>query len=169
MQSIKYLTATIAGLGLLFLGACAGDNSASNSANTADKPTETTANSASQKTETHKEEEHAHKSGEAHASSEQVIETGDYHMEFLTHKSGEGINLDVVLENEKSHEPVSSAKVTAQVQLPNGSEKSLDMTYNAAEKAYTATLPSPAPGEYSVAIVSEIDGKKVNGRFSFKQ
>jgi hypothetical protein len=59
--------------------------------------------------------------------------------------------------------------VTAQVQLPNGTQKSLDLKYDADGKHYTAMLPGSAPGEYKVTILSDLNGEKVNGRFSFKQ
>ncbi|MEX0270443.1 hypothetical protein AB3R30_14960 [Leptolyngbyaceae cyanobacterium UHCC 1019] len=182
MQSIKFLGVAIASLGLLFLGACGGSNSATPSANTTDKPTESAANStsAAPTTETHKEGDgHDHKDGDGHDHKEgggnphtaggQVIETGDYHMEFAGHKAGSGVDLDFLLQKGDSHETIPSAKVTAQVQLPNGSEQSLAMKFNKAEGVYTATIPNPVPGEYRVAILSDIDGKKVNGRFSFKQ
>lgn len=184
MQSIKFLGVAIAGLGLLFLGACGGSNSATPSANTTDKdkPAEIATNNttAAPTTETHKEGDgndhkdgggHDHKEGggNPHTVGGQVLETGDYHMEFASHKAGSGVDLDFLLQKGDSHETIPSAKVTAQVQLPDGSEKSLDMKFNAVEGVYTATIPNLVPGEYKIAILSEIDGKKVNGRFSFKQ
>ncbi len=189
MSSIKFLGGAIVGLGLLFLGACGGSNSATPSANTADKPAETAANTTTPAptAETHKEGDgHEHKDadgnkkegdghdhkeggGNPHTAGGQVIEAGDYHMEFAGHKADGGVDLDFLLQKGDSHETIPSAKVTAQVQLPDGSEKSLDMKFNAAEGVYTATIPNPVAGEYKVAILSDIDGKKVNGRFSFKQ
>jgi hypothetical protein len=55
------------------------------------------------------------------------------------------------------------------VQLPDGSQKSLEMKYDPADKHYTALLPSKIPGNYQVAILSDIRGEKVNGRFRFTQ
>ena len=55
------------------------------------------------------------------------------------------------------------------VQLPDGSQKTLDFKYDPAEKHYTAKLPGAAAGEYKVAILSDIGGEKVNGRFSFSR
>ena len=53
--------------------------------------------------------------------------------------------------------------------LPDGSQKSLGMKYDPADKHYTAKLPGAAPGEYKVAILSDIAGQKVNARYNFKQ
>jgi hypothetical protein len=53
--------------------------------------------------------------------------------------------------------------------LPDGTQQALDMKYDAGEKVYKAILPKVIAGEYNVAILSEIEGKKMNSRFSFKQ
>ena len=77
--------------------------------------------------------------------------------------------MDFYLEKGEKHENVSDAKVTAQIQLPSGEEKTIPLEYEADEKHYHAILPGKAAGEYKVAILSEINGEKVNGRFSFKR
>ncbi|PSB12946.1 hypothetical protein C7B61_01770 [filamentous cyanobacterium CCP1] len=97
----------------------------------------------------------------------QVIETGEYHLELLPIKEADGIHLDFFLQEGDSHEPISDAKVTAQVQLPDGSQQALDMEYDVAGEHYTAFLPSSVAGEYNIAILSDINGEKVNGRFTF--
>ena len=50
----------------------------------------------------------------------QVVESGAYHLEFLTEKEDTGTQLELYLQKGDSHQPVPNAKVTAQVQLPNG-------------------------------------------------
>ena len=97
----------------------------------------------------------------------QVIETGEYHLELLPIKEADGIHLDFFLQEGDSHEPISDAKVTAQVQLPDGSQQALDMEYDVAGEHYTAFLPSSVAGEYNIAVLSDINGEKVNGRFTF--
>jgi hypothetical protein len=97
----------------------------------------------------------------------QVIETGEYHLELLPIKETDGIHLDFFLQEGDSHAPISDATVTAQVQLPDGSQQALDMEYDAAGAHYTAFLPSSATGEYNIAVLSDINGEKVNGRFTF--
>ncbi len=97
----------------------------------------------------------------------QVIESGPYHLEFVPGAEASGTHLDFFLQKGDSHEPIPDAKVTAQVQLPDGTEQSLDMSYDASGKHYTVLLPSTAAGEYKVAVLSDIGGEKVNGRFTF--
>ena len=99
----------------------------------------------------------------------QVIEVGAYHLEFVPEKDADASHLDFYLLKDESHEPVPDAKVTAQVQLPDGSQKALALKYDATEKHYTGILPGTAAGDYKVAILSDIKGQKVNGRFSFKR
>jgi hypothetical protein len=78
-----------------------------------------------------------------------------------------GAHLDFFLQKGDNHEAIPNAKVTAQVQLPDGTQQSLDMKYDAADKHYTALLSATATGEYKVAVLSDISGEKVNGRFTF--
>ena len=97
----------------------------------------------------------------------QVVEVGDYHLELVPEIEAEGTHMDLYLQQGDSHEAIPDAQVTAQVDLPDGTQQSLDMEYDAEGKHYTALLPSDAAGEYKVAVLSDIDGEKVNGRFSF--
>ena len=90
-------------------------------------------------------------------------------MELVTAKEEGGIHIDFFLMKGDNHESVADAKVSAQIQLPDGTQKSLNLAYDAAEKHYTVKLDSKAAGEYKVAILTDIKGEKVNGRFSFKQ
>jgi hypothetical protein len=110
-----------------------------------------------------------HEHSEGAPKEGQVVESGDYHLQFVPEKEASTAHLDFYLLKGEKHEAVPNAKVTAQVQLPDGSQKSLPMTYDPAEKHYTAKLPNAAPGAYKVAILSDINGAKVNGRFSFEQ
>lgn len=97
----------------------------------------------------------------------QVIETGVYHLEFVPEDEGDTVHLDFFLQKGDSHEAVTGAKVTAQVQLPDGSQKSLPMEYDAEGEHYVATLDGAMAGAYQVAVLSDIQGEKVNGRFTF--
>jgi hypothetical protein len=99
----------------------------------------------------------------------QVVETGAYHLEFVPEKEDSGTHLDLYLLKGEARETVPNAKVTAQVQLPNGTEKTLDMKYDAEGKHYAVLLPEKAAGQYQVKIVADIAGQKVNGRFSFNK
>jgi hypothetical protein len=97
----------------------------------------------------------------------QVIETGDYHLELLTKPEAGGIHLDFYLQQGENHEPVANARVTGQLQLPDGTQKQLEFKYNTEDKHYTAILSNPAAGTYKLVILTDINGEKVNGRFQF--
>ncbi|MGG6264102.1 hypothetical protein ACQ4M3_01525 [Leptolyngbya sp. AN03gr2] len=166
---MKTLLILISTASLLVLGACSGGNQAAKT-ESATKPTEaaSTTQAESATKEAHKEGDgHDHKGADGKGG--QVVEMGEYHLEFATHKTGNGISLDLLLQKGEAHQPVTDAKVTAQVQMPDGTQKPLEMKYDAAEKAYKAVLPGAAAGEYQVAILADVAGKKMNGRFSFKQ
>ncbi|MGB3786726.1 MAG: hypothetical protein WA949_01860 [Phormidesmis sp.] len=99
----------------------------------------------------------------------QVVEVGKYHLELVPEMEADGTHVDLYLQQGDSHEAIPDAQVTAQVELPDGTQQSLDMDYDAEGEHYAALLPSDAAGEYKVAILSDINGEKVNGRFSFSR
>ncbi len=166
-MQLKLSTVTIASLGLLFLGACSSGNQATkpttNPAATpaATQPSAMTAPTMSgAKAASKKAASHGGQGG-------QVVESGPYHLELVTEKEAAATHIDFFLQKGDAHEAIPNAKVTAQVQLPNGSQKSVVMKYDAQDKHYTGILPETVAGEYKVAILSNISGEKVNGRFSF--
>lgn len=176
MRFLKLGTVILGSVGLIFLGACA--NQPTNSNNSAASNTETIAKTTTSKPETtakatpnqtdnvaQKKEEHGHN----HGRGGQIIESGAYHLEFVAAPSDNGINIDFFLEKGAKHETVSDAKITAQVQLPNGEQKTIPIKYEPSEKHYHGVLTEKIPGEYKVVILSDINGEKVNGRFSFKR
>lgn len=173
MKLFKLAIVALSSITLLSLIACNNSSEASKTSATNSNLTEatsaTTAESDSEAEETHKEEDGDDQSGDEHGKGGQVVETGDYHLEFLTHKADNGVSLDFVIEKGEAHTPITTAKVTAQVQLPDGTQQALDMKYDAGEKVYKAVLAKVPTGEYNVAVLSEVDGKKMNSRFSFKQ
>ena len=70
----------------------------------------------------------------------------------------------------KSDKEITDAKLIAQVQLPDGSNKTLPVLYNTEEKQYTAKLPASATkGDYKVVLQVNVKGEQFNSRFSFKQ
>ena len=99
----------------------------------------------------------------------QVVEVGEYHLELVPVIDADSTHVDLYLQQGDSHEAIPDAQVTAQVDLPDGTQQSLDMDYDAEGEHYAALLPSDAAGEYKVAILSDINGEKVNGRFSFSR
>ena len=99
----------------------------------------------------------------------QVVESGAYHLELVTGKEANATHIDFYLQNGSNHQAISNAKVTGQVQMPDGTQKALNFKYDASGKHYTAILPGKTSGAYKVTVLSDINGKKVNGRFSFSR
>lgn len=99
----------------------------------------------------------------------QVVESGPYHLELVPEKANNGVHLDLFVQKGDNHQAIPNAKVTGQIQLPNGKQKNLTFTYDAKGKHYTALLTEKATGQYQLKITAEINGQKVNARFSFKQ
>ncbi|MDB9373216.1 FixH family protein [Nodularia sphaerocarpa] len=153
MKSLSSNLIVLGSVGLLFLGACTNNNPVAN--------TETPATSVTP----------VAKSNPQHGATKggQVVETGTYHLEFLADKEPGGSHLDLYLQTGDTHETVPNANVTAQVQTPDGKEKTIPFTYDAEDKHYTAMLKEQASGQYQVRITADVKGEKVNGRFSFKR
>ncbi|ELR98941.1 hypothetical protein [Gloeocapsa sp. PCC 73106] len=99
----------------------------------------------------------------------QVVEVGAYHLELVTKKEDAGTHLDFYLQRGDTHEPIADASVSAQIQLPDGTEKQLDLEYDVNGGHYTILFPETATGEYLVKMTANINGEIVNGRFSFNQ
>ena len=99
----------------------------------------------------------------------QVVEAGPYHLELVTLKESSGVHLDFYLQKGDTHKAIPDATVTGQIQLPDGTQKAVEFEYDAAGQHYVATLPDTAAGEYNVAVLTDINGEKVNGRFNFSQ
>ncbi|PSB30012.1 hypothetical protein C7B69_08935 [filamentous cyanobacterium Phorm 46] len=167
MKTIKSSLIVLGTVGLLFLGACgkgdekSGANSSQTSPPVASQPV-SSAPSAAPATTGKTDHPTASKGG-------QVVESGAYHLEFLAEKEATGTHLDLYLQKGDNHEPVPNAKVSAQVQLPSGKQQTLAMNYDPDGKHYTVVFPVKDAGQYPVKMTADINGEKVNGRFTFKQ
>lgn len=169
-MQLKIRASAIAMLGLLFLGACSNGNP---TATTTTSPAPTPAAKSQPATDS-SPTAHAKKPTSAKTASHggqggQIIESGPYHLELLTVNEANGTHIDFFLQKGDNHTPIPNAKVTAQVQLPDGSQKALNMKYDAPGKHYYSVLPGNATGEYKVAILSDIQGEKVNARYTFRR
>jgi hypothetical protein len=167
MTMIKSILLTTGSASLLFLGACSGGG---NQASAPASPTPMSPPVASPVPSASPAAASGHNAeNEKKAGGGIVVESGAYHLELIPEKEGSDTHLDLFLQKTNSHESVGNAKVTAQVQLPDGSQKSAEMTYDPEAKHYTAKVKSVAVGEYKVVVQSEIGSEKVNARFAFKQ
>ncbi|MUG94781.1 hypothetical protein F7734_21385 [Scytonema sp. UIC 10036] len=170
MKSLKAKLLIIGTMGTLFLGACSNSNQATNSeSSTAQSQASTLSNNqrsvptaspaAAKKTE--------HQHGESHGGT--IVETGAYHLEFVPLNETNGTHLDFYLQKGNNHEAIPNAKVTALVQLPDGTQKTIPLTYEASGKHYKGMLAEKATGQYQVRVTSDISGQKVDGRFTFNK
>ena len=163
MKPIKSLLMVIGSVSLIFLSGCTSNQAA----NSDDSPTTQSGQSAAQSTDAVETDSSSHPAVPQQGG--QVVESGPYHLEFVSEKENNGVHLDFYLQKGDNHEAIPNAKVTAQVQLPDGTQKSLPLTYDAEGKHYTALLAGNATGDYQVKITSDINGEKVDGRFNFSQ
>jgi hypothetical protein len=175
MKSLKLGFVILFSALVLSLSACSGgtqESAESNKTETAKTETAKTETSKSEKGDGHDDKDgghsHSHKDGE-HSHGGQVVESGAYHLELVTEKEDKGTHMHFHLEKGEKHEPVKNAKVTAQVQLPDGTQKNVDFKYDEKEKEYTATLPRNATGQYQMKVTANIGSEKVEGRFTVKQ
>ena len=164
MKTIKSSLIILGSVGLLFLGACAKGggkperdltrNTEPASAPAASKPASSAPAAAP---------------GAKGANGGQVVNAGAYHLEFVPEKEATGTHLDLYLQKGDKKETVADAKVSAQVQLPNGKQQTLAFKYDPADKHYTAVFPVKGAGQYPVKVNADIKGEKVDGRFTFTQ
>jgi len=160
MRAIKSNLIILGSLGLVFLGACGNDNKASDT-NTSPASPPVASQPASSAP--------AAATGAQATKGGQVVQSGAYHLEFVTEKEATGTHLDLYLQKGDKKEPVPNAKVTAQVQLPNGKQQTLAFKYDPEGKHYAVVFPGKDPGQYPVKVNADINGEKVDGRFTFTQ
>ncbi|MCU0543197.1 MAG: hypothetical protein MUE44_13665 [Oscillatoriaceae cyanobacterium Prado104] len=158
MKSFKSNLIVLGSVGLLFLGGCSQGEKASEPNNS---PASTPA-AAQPATTAKTEHPQASKGG-------QVVKSGGYHLEFLTEKEDAGTHMDLYVKKGEKLEPVPNAKVVAQVQLPNGKQQTLELKYDAEGKHYYGTFPGKEAGQYPVKVTANVNGEKVDGRFTFTQ
>lgn len=156
----------LAGVGVLILNACG-----SNTTTTADTTASPTASPAAETAAapTAPSPTAAPTAKEAGAQQGgQVVEAGDYHLELIAAPEGENVHIDFWLMTGADHASLGDAKVTANIQFPDGTQKDVELTYDTAAQHYKALVPGFAPGEYRVVVQTDRQGEKVNGRFNFK-
>ncbi len=169
MKSIETSLITLSTVGLLFLGACSsGDKAAKNETAATSSTAAKTEPQVIKEGEKHDETSKHKHSGEKDGHSGQVVQSGKYHIELKPDLDKDSIHLDTKLHGEQDKE-ITDAKLIAQIQLPDGSNKTLPVIYNTEEKQYTAKLPVGGSGDYKVVMQVDVKGDKFNSRFSFKK
>ncbi len=166
MKSFKSSLIILSSMGLLFLTSCSNANQTTNTENTPTAATTTTPKpSVTASPATKKDSNHDH--GESKGG--QVVETGKYHLEFLADQETNGTHLDFYVLTGDKHEIVPDAKVTAQVQLPDGQQKTIPFKYDAKDKHYHGLLNEKTSGQYQLKITANIKGETATGRFNFNR
>jgi hypothetical protein len=97
----------------------------------------------------------------------QVLEIGSYHLELVVLPETDKTHLDFFLQSGDDHQAIEGASVTGQIEAPDGTQSKVTFQYDAEGKHYYAELPKSAPGDYKLAMLTDIKGEKVNGRFAF--
>lgn len=163
---MKYLNSSlviVVSAGLLLLGGCGketktDDAASNNSAPSAETKPSTTATKSADKME---------KSHMAPRKGGQVVESGKYHLELVPEKEASGTHLDFYLLQSSNHEIMPNARVTADIQLPDGKLKTVPFDYDASGKHYAAVVSDKANGQYQVKITATVGSEQVDGRFKF--
>jgi hypothetical protein len=159
MRALKSNLIVIVSVGLLFLVAC----------NKGDKASDTNSSPASPPVASQPASSAPATAPATATKGGQVVKSGAYYIEFVPEKEATGTHLDVFLQKGDKKEPVPNAKVTAQVQLPNGKQQTVALKYDAEGKHYAVLFPGNEPGQYPVKVNADINGEKVDGRFTFTQ
>lgn len=155
MKLLTSVITSLASAGLLLLGACSKEVKTSDSASitTAAPAVETRAK--------------AEISEGGKSKGGQVVESGKYHLEFVPEKGTSETHLDLYLQKGDNHETITNARVTADVQFPNGKQKTIPLSYDTSGKHYAAVVKEKAAGQYQVKITATIGSDKADGRFNF--
>jgi major membrane immunogen (membrane-anchored lipoprotein) len=156
MKSLSSGIIVVASAGLLLLGGCGKETKTTDSATTNSAPSSET-----------KPMDGMEKSHMAPRKGGQVVESGKYHLELVPEKEASATHLDFYLFQGDKHEIIPTAKVTADVQSPDGKLKTIPFSYDASGKHYAAVVNEKATGQYQVKITATIGSEQIDGRFKF--
>jgi hypothetical protein len=156
---MKYVSSgiiVVASAGLLLLGGCGKET----------KPAEPASTNSAPSSET-KSADGMEKSHMAPRKGGQVVESGKYHLELVPEKEASSTHLDFYLFQGDKHEIIPTARVTADVQSPDGKLKTIPFSYDASGKHYAAAVSEKAAGQYQVKITATVGSEQIDGRFKF--
>jgi hypothetical protein len=166
MRLLSSKIIVLVGASTLLIGACSKElkNSASAPVGTVTPATKTasTAIISSPATTPAKSE-----SGGDRRQGGQVVESGKYHLEFVPEWGASETHLDLYLQKGDTHESIADAKVTANVQSPDGQLKTMPLSYDPGGKHYAAVVVGKNTGRYQVKVNVTIGSEKADGRFNF--
>lgn len=102
----------------------------------------------------------------------QVVEAKGHHLELVVALEGKETHMDFYV-LDPSGKAVPNAAVKFQVLTPEGRRLMLPLTYEPEHGHYGVLLPpdgkgSYAKGQYKVVALTDIDGRKLNARYTFK-
>jgi hypothetical protein len=159
MKSLNSGMIGLASAGLLLLSGCGNETKTGDSASTSSetKPTAIATKPADGLAKSHT----------APRKGGQVVESGKYHLELVPEPEASGTHLDFYLLQGDNHEIMSNAKVTAEIQLPDGKLKTVPFDYDASGKHYAAVVSEKTAGQYQVKITATVGSTQVDGRFKF--
>jgi hypothetical protein len=158
MKSLSSGIIVFASAGLLLLGGCGKETKTADSASTSSTTPAAT---------TTKPMEGMEKSHMAPKKGGEVVESGKYHLELVPEKEASATHLDFYILQGDKHEIVPNAKVTADVQLPDGKQKTVPFNYDASGKHYAAVISEKAAGQYQVKVTATVGSEQIDGRFKF--
>jgi ABC-type Fe3+-hydroxamate transport system substrate-binding protein len=164
MRNIKSFFIILASISLLLFTACNSKNSENSSVTKTEETTKKIDASSQEKDQ--KKDDVKHKESKNNSHGGQVVEVGKYHLELVANKEENKTHIDLFLEDREKHQVIPNAKVTGEIQLPDGTQKTLDFKYEVEGEHYVAILASNAAGQYQVKITADVASDKVNGRFS---
>jgi hypothetical protein len=98
-----------------------------------------------------------------------AIESDGIQLVFSPSTEANQTHVDVFVQKVGSREPIPTAKITMQVQTPNGQTQNIPVKYDAAGKHFGGVVPGAAAGQYQVKVSAVVDGKTLDGRFSFNR
>lgn len=154
------------GVTVLFLSSC------SNAEKTAQAPAsnaviESTASTSKENKESPKAKEEGKTKKEHSGKGGQVVESGAYHLELVPEKTEANTILELYVQKGDDHQAIPDAKVSGEVQYPDGQVKPVTFVYEDKEKHYEGTVPGKAAGSYQLKITTAVGKDKVDGRFNF--
>lgn len=162
MKSLSSRIVIVASAALLLLGGCGKETKTGDSTSLNSAPGDATKPNLATKP--------AAKIAASHTAPRQggqVVESGKYYLELVPEQAASVTHLDFYLLEGDKHEIIPTAKVTAEIQLPDGQLKTVPFNYDASGKHYAAMVNDRVVGQYQVKITATVGSEQVDGRFKF--